>query len=292
MNNSTKLIANLLQTKFSLILIFSFFIIGENKAQIGRLALSPLQKIEQNIAKTDITITYCRPSARGRTIFGGLVKYNEYWRTGANRNTTIEFSEKVIIGDKEVAKGKYAIMTKPSEKQWAFILYSDTDNWDVPEEIEEEKIVAKINIDAKELASYVENLTIGIDDFDNYKFDLSIKWEKTQIIVPIQLSTKSMMDDIISTRLAGPNSSDYYSAANYEFESGKNYEKGLEWINKGIELRDEKKWWDYRVKAHLLMNLGKNKEAKRTAKEGLKLATEKKSGYGIREFESILERLK
>lgn len=48
-------------------------------AQIGRLALSPFQKIEQTIAKTNITVEYSRPSIRGRDIFGSLVPYNEYW---------------------------------------------------------------------------------------------------------------------------------------------------------------------------------------------------------------------
>ncbi len=288
---STNLIADILRKKLFLLSIFSIFIVGKNKAQIGRLKLSPLQKIEQNIAKTDITVEYSRPSARGRTIFGGLVKYNEYWRTGANQNTTIEFSEKVILGDKEVPKGKYAIITKPSEKQWEFLLYSDTDNWDVPEVVEEEKILAKIKVNPTVLKVHVENLTIGIDNFDNYHFDLSIRWEQTQVDIPIQLTTRSMMNEIINTRLSGPNSGDYYSAANYEFESGKNYERGLEWINKAIKMRDEEKWWDYRVKAHLLMNIGKRREAKQTAAEGLVLAKAKKSDYGISEFESILEQL-
>ncbi len=35
-----------------------------SEAQIGRLALSPLQTLEQNIAKTDITIVYSRPAKR------------------------------------------------------------------------------------------------------------------------------------------------------------------------------------------------------------------------------------
>lgn len=277
---------------YLMIILSTIIIIGEANAQIGRLKLSPLQKIEQEIGKTQIEVVYSRPSARGRKIFGELVKFDEYWRTGANRNTTIEFSENVLIGGHKVPKGKYSIITKPSEKEWEFILYSDVDNWDVPELMDTKKIIAKLKTKPKAINSHVENLTIGIDNFDNYKFDLAIRWEKTKVNIPIELTTQQMMESIIETRLAGPNSGDYYSAANYEFESGKNHERGLMWINKALELREEKVWWDYRVKANLLLKLGRAGEVMEVAKAGLILAKEKKSPYGIKEFEQIMAGLK
>ncbi|MFT6881842.1 MAG: hypothetical protein ACJAVY_000633, partial [Marinoscillum sp.] len=61
------------------------FVLSNVRGQIGRLALSPVQKVEQKIGVTDITIVYSRPSKRGRVIFGDLVPYSELWWTGANR---------------------------------------------------------------------------------------------------------------------------------------------------------------------------------------------------------------
>jgi hypothetical protein len=46
---------------------------------------------------TDVEIVYSRPSARGRAVFGNLVPFGELWRTGANENTIITFSDDVII---------------------------------------------------------------------------------------------------------------------------------------------------------------------------------------------------
>lgn len=96
---------NKVRTKLILSLVFIGLFLTTGHTQIGRLALSPVQKIEQKIARTDITIVYSRPSAKGRIIFGDLVKFGKHWRTGANRNTTIEFSEAVSIGGTAVPKG-------------------------------------------------------------------------------------------------------------------------------------------------------------------------------------------
>lgn len=48
----------------------------------------PLLKIDGK-TKEDPTarVIYCRPQKKGREIFGGLVKYNENWRLGANEAT-------------------------------------------------------------------------------------------------------------------------------------------------------------------------------------------------------------
>ncbi|MEM6805087.1 MAG: DUF2911 domain-containing protein [Bacteroidota bacterium] len=276
----------------SLLLLSSLLIFGSNtEAQIGRLPLSPRQKIEQKIARTDITIVYSRPSAKGRKIFGDLVKFGTYWRTGANENTTIEFSEAVYIGGKKVESGKYSILSIPAKSSWEFLLYADTDNWDVPEKVEEEKIVAQISVEPQSLSDHVENFTISIDNFTNYQCELTIKWAKTQISVPIDLNTRELMDAVILEELSGPDYGDYYLAATYEFESGKNYERGLKWIDKAIELTEEIGWWDYRIKAYLLMGLAQKEAAKEIAQKGMELAKKADHSFGMREFQSILRSL-
>ena len=74
-------------------------------AQVKTPAPSPAQKIEQTIGLTNVTLEYSRPSMRERTIFGGLVPYGKLWRTGANANTKITFSDAVIIGGNTLEAG-------------------------------------------------------------------------------------------------------------------------------------------------------------------------------------------
>ena len=275
----------------TLAIVTLVFLTNDLTGQIGRLALSPLQKTELKLGLTDISIVYSRPSMRGREIFGGLVPYDQLWRTGANRNTNIEFSEDVIIGGKKVKQGKYALFTIPSRDQWEAIFYNDTSNWDVPEEMDESKIVATITVDSELQKSHTEVLDISIGDFTNYNFDLNIRWSNTAISIPIELNTRKMMESKIKRTLNGPSYNDYYSAAVYEMESGEDFARGLNWINMAMEMTDEVTFWDLRVKAILLMKMGDNPKALKVAKEGLEMAEEIGSSYGTSEFKKVLNKV-
>ena len=275
-------------TKYYTLLIF-LCISSIGNAQIGRLALSPFQSITQKIAKTEITINYSRPLMRDRIIFGGLVPYGEYWRTGANRNTTIEFDQAVIINDQRIEKGKYAIITKPEKEHWGFMLYDDTSNWHVPDSLEASKIICTTNVSSTPIDNTVKALSISIDNLDNYQFDLCIQWENTKAIVPIQLTTKELMTQLIDDELNGPQAGDYYSAAVYQLESEKNYPQGLEWINQCISIRKDPKWYDQWKRALLLYVLEEYKECKVACGKGLELARQQKNDYGIGEFNRLLK---
>ena len=71
-------------------------------AQVKTPQASPSSKIEQVVGLTSVEINYSRPSAKGRTVYGDLVPYGKFWRTGANENTTVTFSENVMFGKNEL----------------------------------------------------------------------------------------------------------------------------------------------------------------------------------------------
>ena len=66
-------------------------------AQLDLPRPSPKATVSQTVGLTDVTITYCRPGVKGRVIWGGLVPYDQVWRTGANEATTITFADDVTI---------------------------------------------------------------------------------------------------------------------------------------------------------------------------------------------------
>ena len=270
-------------------LLFIFISMHVLDGQIGRLALSPVQTIEQKIGLTDIAVVYSRPSMRGRDIFGGLVPYHQLWRTGANRNTTIEFSQDVIINDKRIEAGKYAIFSIPSTIQWEVIFYKNTDNWDVPEVLDFTQIATSIVVPVRQLNDAIEAFTISIGDFTNYEFALNISWSNVSVSVPVILTTREAMDTRISDVLEGPSYNDYYAAAVYQMESGKEYQKGLQWINKAMSVTDNITWWDLRVQAKLLLELGRHDESLKVAKEGLLMAKKVNRAYGINEFNILID---
>lgn len=276
--------------KLRLILILCL-LIQLGKAQIGRLQLSPLEETHIKIGVTDIDISYSRPSMRERKIFGDLVPYNQWWRTGANRNTTIQLSEDFIIDNQRISKGKYALFTKPTSSTWEVILYKKTDNWNIPAQIDSNQIAIQFTVDSKPIDNTKEVLSITIGDFTNYALNLNIAWENTSVSIPIQLTTTEIMDKKIYRALNGPRAHDYYSAARYEMESGKNYEKGLVYINDAIKVREETSWWDLRIRAIMLMNLGQTSEAIIDAKKALAMAQKENHEFGIKDMSRILQLL-
>jgi len=266
----------------------TFFLFPDLNAQIGRLALSPLQTIEQRIAKTDIKVTYSRPAMRGREIFGGLVPYKKLWRTGANRSTKISFSEDVMLGDSLVQKGQYELFTKPDEYFWDIYLYKDDVNWDVPEVWDEKKIAATIKVPVQNSSRQAKSLNISLENLDNHAFDLMIHWDKTYVMIPVKLTTATMMNETISDVLDGPDADDYYLAAQYHLESETNLVQALSWIQKAIKIRPDAVYWDYSIQSRILLLLDRKDEAIVSSKKGLELAKSRPSEYGIREHNALL----
>ncbi len=74
-------------------------------------------------------VIYGRPLKSGRDIFGGIIKYNELWRLGANEASEIEFFKNVKIDGKSIPKGRYTLYCIPTEKKWTLILNKDNFCW-------------------------------------------------------------------------------------------------------------------------------------------------------------------
>lgn len=76
-----------------------------------------------------IRVTYSRPQANGREVFGNLVPYGEVWRTGANEATEIKFYQDVTINGQKLAAGTYSLFTIPGKDAWTVIFNKDLDYW-------------------------------------------------------------------------------------------------------------------------------------------------------------------
>src|SRR5690606_34836625 len=151
------------------------------QAQIQTPQASPFQKIEQKVGLTDVTLEYSRPSMKGRTIYGDLVPYDKMWRTGANANTKITFSDDVEIGGKTVKAGSYAIFTKPGVSSWEVYFYTDTNNWGTPEKWDDDKVASQATIQVYPMQMDIETFTMSFDELKNDAAVLGILWEKTYV---------------------------------------------------------------------------------------------------------------
>jgi hypothetical protein len=137
------------------------------EAQVKTPQPSPKTTVQQVVGLTDVTLDYSRPSAKGRTIFGDLVPFGKLWRTGANYNSLITFSDDVTIEGKVLPKGKYALFTVPKADTWEIIFYKNTDNWGTPEEFKESEVALRANAKPILTDRRVETFTLSIGRVGN-----------------------------------------------------------------------------------------------------------------------------
>ncbi len=242
------------------------------KAQVKTPQPSPKATFTQVVGLTDISVEYSRPSSKGRTIFGDLVPFDQLWRTGANANSTISFSEDVVIGGAPLKKGKYAIFTTPKADSWEVVFYSDTDNWGTPEKWDDAKVALKTTARTEPLNRVVESFTISLSSLDNNFGILEISWEKTLVALKIEVPTQKAAMASIEKALAGPSAGDYFSSAQYFFQSNGDLNKALEYVNKAISMVKpgaDVPFWHQRLKSLIQAKLNDKKGAIDTAKLSL-----------------------
>ncbi len=274
-----------------IILVFVMILAAfQIEAQVKTPAPSPKSTLEQKVGLTDVTIEYSRPSMKGRAVFGNLVPYGKLWRTGANENTTVTFSDDVVINGQTLKKGKYAIFTTPKIDMWEVVFYSDTDNWGTPENWNEKSVALSTNVDTKMLSTPVESFTIGINNLDNNFAHIEFSWEKTFVALKFEVPTQKTALASIDKALAGPTSGDYFSSAQYFYQSNGDINKALEYVNKAMDMNKDKPFWYSRQKSLIQAKLGDKKGAIETAKISLEAAkVAKNDDYVKMNTDSIAE---
>lgn len=241
-------------------------------AQIKTPAPSPKATVDQVVGLTDVEIVYSRPSMKGRTIFGDLVPFGKTWRAGANANSTVSFSEDVVIDGKTLKKGKYALFVVPKAESWDIIFYSKTDNWGNPETWNDADVALKATAKTEMLNRPVESWTIAINNLDNNYGNLEFSWEKTLVSLKFEVPTAKAAMASIDKALNGPAANDYFSAAQYYYQSNGDLNKALGFVNKAIELNKDKPFWYTRQKSLIQAKLGDKKGAIETAQLSLAAA--------------------
>ncbi|WP_127140715.1 DUF2911 domain-containing protein [Flagellimonas marinaquae] len=260
--------------KFTLLLCMmsiGFFM----KAQIQTPAPSPFSTLEQKVGLTDVTVKYSRPAMKGRKVFGDLVPFDAIWRTGANQNTTISFSDDVTVEGKELKAGTYAIFTRPSEAVWEVFFYTATDNWGTPQEWDASKVAATVKVETMDIPMPIESFTITIDDLYNNGATLGIMWENTYVGVDFIVPTVSKAMKSIEETMANKEdltANDYFAAGSYYFAEGMNMQQAKEWVDKAVEMGDGSAYWMMRTQSLIYAKMGDKEAAIEAAKRSLAAA--------------------
>lgn len=216
--------------------------------------------VMQQVGMCEIKIDYHRPGVKGRTIWGSLVPYNQVWRAGANENTTISFSNEVMIDGKIVPAGSYGLHMIPTSNDWTIILSKDYRAWGSFFYKEENDFMRfKVKPQSSE---FQEWLMYTFDEVTPNSATVSLRWEKLKIPFRIEIDLHKQMLDEIAVQLTGVPGffwQGWNQAANYCYVNGIELQKALGWAEHSVGIN--KNVTNTYTKAAILRAMGKNDEA-------------------------------
>lgn len=262
-------------------------------AQIQMPAPSPTFELKGTVGLAEVKVVYSRPSAREREIAGNLIPYNEVWRTGANASTKITFSEDVLIEGENLPAGEYALYTEFTEEV-ATVIFSKNLSWRGAIGYESKDDQLRVDVPVKHPSSHYETFTISFSDFTMNSANLNMKWGHTKAMVNIEAKVDERVMAQIKEQVIDNtphNAGVYFQAATYYYDTERDSEMALDWVNKAIEGSPEKQYWVMHLKAKLLVKLNRKSEARTAAEESMELAKSQDNPDYVRLNEKLIASL-
>jgi hypothetical protein len=218
-------------------------------------SLSPNAKITQSFSTSEIEISYSRPSARNRQVFGTVVPYGQVWRTGANGATKVKFGEDVVINGKSIKAGEYALYTIPNKTQWEIIFNKGVGNWGASGYSTADDI-ARFSVQPKTINNKIETFTINISNITFNTCNIELTWENTKVVIPVKADNEERISKSITKAIKEP-TIPYYRAASYYYETGQHLDEALSFVDKAVE-QNPKAFYMWYLKARIAQKMGKN----------------------------------
>src|SRR6185312_14736631 len=164
---------------------------------------SPAATVSQTIGISTITVSYSRPSVKGREIWGKLVPYGlnvegfgagnpAPWRAGANENTVLTLTHPETIEGHLVPAGAYGLFFIVNEDNTGEVILSkDSKSWgNFWYDSKQDEMREKIKLQD---GPPTELLTYDFRDVSRNSAELVLSWEKKQFPVKIEFA----VDDIV-----------------------------------------------------------------------------------------------
>ena len=133
----------------------------------------------QDVANTRIEVTYDRPVARGRDLFGGIVPFGEIWNPGANDATAISVTRDVNINGNPLPAGKYSLWAIPDPNRWTIIFNRQADVYHTPYPGEEDDALRFMASPRR--GAHMETLAFYFAAVEKKDAELRLHWGETYV---------------------------------------------------------------------------------------------------------------
>ena len=237
-------------------------------AQIKLPSPSPAATVMQTVGTTDVTVSYSRPSLKGRQPFtDSFVPLGKVWRTGANGATAFTTSTDLMVNGKTLPAGSYAIMSIPEDGN-AILIFSK--NKTVTEATyKQDEDVLRVNLTPMENPEKIETFTIDFSDLTDSTANMNLKWTNVKAVANLKVDVNKNAAANVDKAVADmpDDAAVLQAAANYNLSKGRNLEQALGWVDKSISMQET--FRNLFVKSQLLAKMGKYADALPLAEKAL-----------------------
>lgn len=241
---------------------------------------SPEAKVSQMIGLTEIEVSYHRPGANGRAVWGSLVPYGQVWRAGANENTTVSFSTPVTVNGTALAAGTYGLHMIPTPGDWTVIFSKESGAWG-SFSYDQKEDAARVTV-KPEAAPHQERLGYTLDDPTADSVVLAMRWEKLRVPLAVKIDLGRTVLENYKAELRGlPRFGwqGWNQAANFAAQHDVDLDDAITWADRSIGMN--RNFANLRTKALVLTKKGDTAGAAALTKEALTVATETEiNAYG------------
>lgn len=239
------------------------------------LRVSPYATVSQSVGISEVTISYHRPGAKEREIWGKLVPFGQVWRAGANNATMFTFSDDVQINGTTLKAGKYSFFTIPNENEWTVIFNSHADQWGAYN-YDSTKNVLSFNV-KPEQAPHEEWLSYSFSELGMLSAKVSMRWEKLSVSFTINTNT---LDNIAKTESNFTSQAATQAAllARYSFDNKSDYDRGNAAIDRAIALSPT--FGNYTLKAQMLAQQEKYADAVKVGEQAIEVGKKANANTG------------
>lgn len=236
---------------------------------------SPWAQVSQKFGLAQATITYSRPSMKGRTVFGNLVPYDVMWRTGANKATELKLEGNTTINGTTIEPGAYSLFTIPGKTEWTIIINKNTELWGTGG-YEQEKDVVRFTVKPAACAM-TETFTIGFTNVKDNGVTVQLSWETTSVSFDITNDyLQQGIANIEGAIKAAENTMGLYNdAAEFYLDNKLDAKLALDWATKSVAQKE--RYWNLFTLARAYAANGMTKEAIETGEKALTLSNEAKN---------------
>jgi Protein of unknown function (DUF2911) len=143
--------------------------------QSERKRISPHETVSVELTGDSVTISYGRPSLKGREVGKEVAPYGQVWRLGADEASKITVTADTVVGEKKLPAGTYTLFAIPGPQKWTMIVNKVPEQWGAFK-YDQSQDLGRFDLPVQKTTSPVEEFTIALTKESDTTAKLTLAW--------------------------------------------------------------------------------------------------------------------